>query len=225
MRVAGRRRRRGHGDSGATAVEFAIVVPVLLLLVIGMLEFAFVMRDYLSVSSATRVGSRVASTGASAGPGTCPGAPIVCVPAKVPALAQNAADAIQQAGLGMPQDYIDYILVYDSNDKGYPGSAGNATMPARDECGNSTYPNCVAFRWAPTINRFVYVTGAWDSSTIYACPPTASNPDGPDSVGVFMQATHPYLSRLFGATMTITNRALNQFEPLPINQCAGGEHQ
>lgn len=223
MRVMGR--RRGRRDRGATAVEFSIVVPVLLLLIIGMLEFAFVMRDYLSVSSATRTGVRVASTGASAGPGTCPGPPIVCVPAGVPKLAQAAADAIQQAGLGMPQEYIDYILVYDSNDKGFPGSAGNTTMPSMTQCGVSPYENCVAFRWAPTISRFVYVGGSWDSTTIYACPPSAGNPDGPDAVGVFMRATHPYLSRLFGATMTITNRAVMQFEPLPVNQCAPGKHQ
>ncbi len=110
-------------------MEFAIVVPVLFLLVIGMLEFAFVMRDYLAVSSSTRVGARIAATGANAGQGTCPGLPIICVPGNVPALAQDAADAIQQAGTAMPQDSIDYILVYKSNDKGYPGSAGNTTMP------------------------------------------------------------------------------------------------
>ena len=85
-------------------MEFAIVVPVLFLLVIGMLEFAFVMRDYLAVSSSTRVGARIAATGANAGQGTCPGLPIICVPGNVPALAQDAADAIQQAGTAMPQD-------------------------------------------------------------------------------------------------------------------------
>jgi Flp pilus assembly protein TadG len=75
--LIGRPRRRGRGDGGATAVEFAIVVPVLFLLVIGMLEFAFVMRDYLAVSSSTRVGARIAATGANAGQGTCPGLPII----------------------------------------------------------------------------------------------------------------------------------------------------
>ena len=228
MRLAPRR-RRGRSDSGVTAVEFAIVVPVLLLLILGMLEFAFVMRDYLSVRSATSVGARTASTGASAGPGTCPGLP-VCSPANpstydYPALAQGAADAIQQAGSAMPQDYVDYLLVYESNDKGYPGAAGNTTMPTMAQCGTSPYVNCVAFKWAKAIDRFVYVGGTWNSSTIYACPPSASNVNGPDAVGVFMHATHPYLSGLFGKTLSITEKTVLQFEPLPINQCAGGQHQ
>lgn len=223
MRVADRR-RRGRGDSGVTAVEFAIAVPILLVLIIGMLEFAFVMRDYLSVSSSARVGVRVAATGASAGQNPCPGGAFDCSAADVPRLAQLAADAIQQDGTGMPQDYIKYILVYKANDKGFPGSSGNTTMPSFDGC-QAAGMNCIAFRWAPSINRFVRVGGSWDSSTIYACPPTSSNVDGPDSVGVFMRAEHPYLSRLFGSSLSITNRAVMQFEPLPVNQCASGQHQ
>jgi len=222
MRLAPRR-RRGRGDSGVTAVEFAIVIPVLLVLVIGMLEFAFVMRDYLSVGSATRTGVRVASTGAGAGPGTCPGLPIVCVPASVPALAQNAADAIQQAGSAMPQDYVDYIMVYEANANGYPAGTANdttrLTMPSQTEC--ASIGDCVTFRWAKSIDRYVYVSGTWDSSTIYACAPQSPSDPGPDSVGVYMHATHPYLSRLFGATLTITNRAIMQFEPLAQKVCNG----
>ncbi len=219
MRVAGRRRRR-RGDSGATAVEFAIVVPVLLLLVIGMLEFAFVMRDYLSVSSATRTGARIASTGAGAGPGTCPGAPVTCVTSAVPALAQDAVDAIQQSGSAMPQNYVDYVLVYKSNDKGYPGSAGNTTMPSYAQCGVGAYTNCVGFRWAKSAGRFVYAgQGSWNSQSIYACAPSTVTDPGPDSVGVYMHATHPYLSGMFGTTLGISNRAIMQFEPLAQKVC------
>ncbi len=222
MRMAG---RRGRGDTGASAVEFAIVLPVLLLLTIGMLEFAFVMRDNLSVASATRVGARTASTGANAGPGTCPGPPITCVPAAVPALAQNAADAIQQSGSAMPQDFVDYILVYKANNKGFPGPSGSTTMPSMAGCGTGVYTDCVAFRWAKIANRFVYVGGSWDSTTINACSAQAPGDPGPDSVGVYMHATHPYFTKLFGANLGIDNRAVLRFEPLPINECAPGRHQ
>ncbi len=40
-----------------------------------------------------------------------------------------------------------------------------------------------------------------------------------------MQATHPYLSKFFGQTITLSNRSVMQFEPLAINQCASGQHQ
>lgn len=217
--------RRGRGDDGASAVEFALVLPALLLLVLGMLEFAFVMRDYLSVASATRTGARAASTGASAGPGTCPGPPITCVPSAVPALAQRAADSIQQAGSAMPQDAIDYILVYKANNKGFPGPANSTTIPSLTACGTGVYTDCVAFRWASVANRFVYVSGSWDSSTINACAAQNVGDPGPDSVGVYMHATHPYFSKMFGATMGIDNKAVLRFEPLPVNECAPGRHQ
>jgi hypothetical protein len=208
-----RRGRSAHGDSGVAAVEFAIVVPVLLLLVVGMLEFSFVMRDYLSVASSVRVGARMASTSEGIKQGTCPGLPVICSPSNTPALAQYAADAIQQAGIAMPQDLIQYIAVYKANANGYPGTA--TSMPA-DSAGCVALGNCVVYRWSKSLDRFVYDGGTWTSASINACLPT------PDSVGVFMRANHPYLTKMFGSTMSITDRAVMRLEPLPANTCAPG---
>jgi hypothetical protein len=215
MLIGRPRRRRGRGEDGAAAVEFAIVVPVLLLLVIGMLEFAFVMRDYLSVSSSVRVGVRIAATGAGAGPGTCPGLPVICTPGNTPALAQAAADAIQQAGTAMPQDFIQYVWVYQANTDGFPGSA--TTQAQADAAGCATVANCVVFKWNKTLNRFLYDGGTWVSSTINAC----LNSPNAQSVGVFMRANHPYLSRLFGSSISLTDRAVMKFEPLATRECNG----
>ncbi len=182
-----------------------------------MLEFAFVMRDYLSVASSVRVGARIAATGAGSGPGVCPGLPVICSPGNTPALAQNAADAVQQAGTAMPQDLIQYIWVYKANSSGFPGTA--TTLGAADAAGCATIGNCVVYRWSKPLDRFIYDGGTWVSSTINACLPT------PDAVGVLMRANHPYLSKLFGSTLTLTDRAVMRFEPLPANQCAAGAHQ
>ena len=37
-----------------------------------------------------------------------------------------------------------------------------------------------------------------------------------------MSASHPYLTKLFGSTITLTDRAVMRFEPLPANQCGLG---
>ena len=50
-------------DSGATALEFAIVVPVLLLLLFGMIEFGFVFQTQLALTHAAREGARMAAVG------------------------------------------------------------------------------------------------------------------------------------------------------------------
>jgi Flp pilus assembly protein TadG len=53
-----------HGEQtecGATLVEMAIVLPVLLLLIFGLIEMGVAFKSYLTVSSAVRDGARVAA--------------------------------------------------------------------------------------------------------------------------------------------------------------------
>ena len=127
----GRTRRRG--ERGAVAVEAALVTPILFLFVLGIIEMSLLMRDTVAVSSAVRVGGRVASVSAGAGPGVCQASadPPPCSPVTTPALAQAAADAIQRAGSAMPKDQIDYILVYRANSGGYPMPNGNTGRSRR----------------------------------------------------------------------------------------------
>ncbi|MFN2298137.1 MAG: TadE/TadG family type IV pilus assembly protein, partial [Anaerolineales bacterium] len=55
---AGRRRTRGQ-----TMVEFALVLPALLLLIFGIIEFARIFYSWLIVTNAARTGERYAVTG------------------------------------------------------------------------------------------------------------------------------------------------------------------
>ena len=48
-------------ERGATLVEMAIVLPVLLLMVIGLMEMGIAFKSYLTVSAAVRDGGRVAA--------------------------------------------------------------------------------------------------------------------------------------------------------------------
>ena len=56
-----RRRLVRRNDHGATIVEFAIVMPLLLLLMIGILEVGVAFYDYLTIERATLEGVRTAS--------------------------------------------------------------------------------------------------------------------------------------------------------------------
>ena len=217
--VRTRTRRR---ESGAVAVEAALVTPLLCLLVFGMIEFAFVMRDYASVSNSVRTGARIASTGADAGPGTCETGPTAppCTSTSSPALAQEAADAIQRSGSAMPNDSINYMLVYRANPAGYPGVTGNTTMPA--DC--SSTPNCVKFIWRADVDAFRYSGGTWDSKSISACfPGSVTYPM--ERVGVYLDASHKMLTGLFGSAFTLADRAVLDFEPLATQSCGANQHQ
>ena len=62
-RIAARRTRAGHGQRGAVAVETVLVLPILLLLVFGIIEFGFVFNAQMSLTQAVREGVRVGAIG------------------------------------------------------------------------------------------------------------------------------------------------------------------
>ena len=61
MNVFKRLRKNRKGQS---MVEFALVLPILLLLLLGIMEFGFLFHEYLVVTHAAREGARDAALGA-----------------------------------------------------------------------------------------------------------------------------------------------------------------
>ena len=59
-RTKGARHTRRERSRGAALVEFALVAPLLLLLLFGVIEFGFVFNDYQSVRQGVRDATRVA---------------------------------------------------------------------------------------------------------------------------------------------------------------------
>jgi len=53
-------RRLVGADSGAELIEFGLTLPLLLLVVLGMIEFGFVFQQYEVVTNAAREGARIA---------------------------------------------------------------------------------------------------------------------------------------------------------------------
>ena len=54
-------RRLRRSESGAETIEFALTLPLLLLVVLGIVEFGFVFQQYEVVTNAAREGARMAS--------------------------------------------------------------------------------------------------------------------------------------------------------------------
>jgi len=51
-------------ERGASAVEFAIILPVLIMLVFGIVQFGVAFNKYISLTHAAREGARLAAVGA-----------------------------------------------------------------------------------------------------------------------------------------------------------------
>jgi len=58
-----RRREGAPSEDGAVAVEFALIVPIMLMLVFGIVDFGWMINRDMLVDNASRDGARVASLG------------------------------------------------------------------------------------------------------------------------------------------------------------------
>jgi Flp pilus assembly protein TadG len=63
-------RSRSSREGGQAFVELALVLPVLLLLLLGVIQFGTIFRDYIALTDATRVGARQAAVSRSILPDT-----------------------------------------------------------------------------------------------------------------------------------------------------------
>ncbi len=55
--------RLRKSDHGASFIEFALVLPFLLALVIGIVEFGWIFNGYINITGAAREGARLAARG------------------------------------------------------------------------------------------------------------------------------------------------------------------
>jgi hypothetical protein len=60
MNFRSRLRRLVRSESGAELIEFSLTLPLLLLIVLGIIEFGFLFREYEVVTNAAREGARIA---------------------------------------------------------------------------------------------------------------------------------------------------------------------
>lgn len=52
-----------NNENGQTLVEFALILPILLLLVMGIIQFGMILSGQIAVTNAAREGARVAAVG------------------------------------------------------------------------------------------------------------------------------------------------------------------
>lgn len=107
------RRRRGvvfarRGDGGAVAVEAALITPLIVLLLFGIIEFGFVFKNHLAVTSSARAGARIASA----------------MP-RADGFAVRAAESVVREGAALERSNIKKVWVYRANSStGLPDSGG-----------------------------------------------------------------------------------------------------
>jgi Flp pilus assembly protein TadG len=169
----------------------AIILPVLMTIVLGIVEYSLAFKDSLSVTSATRAGARTAS----AQPRTT-------------TFASDTAAAVSRAITAIDSAAPEVLWIYRADVNGLPDN-GNFT---------GTCTVCVRYAWDTTLTPgpgWRLVNDGWLPSTHNACAGTAQ------AVGVYIRAEHQYLTRLFGTSVTLEDHTVMRLEPIPTSaQCA-----
>jgi Flp pilus assembly protein TadG len=180
-------------ERGAVLVETAIMLPVIILITFGMIEFSSAYQSSSTAASAARSAARTASA-----------------EAKLPGFATDAAAAAATALRLVPADEPVEMWVYRANAQGYPGADGNTDF-------NSCTTKCIKYTWVPSSRSFNTASpggDGWSASDQQACSPSQW-----DSVGVFVKLRHEFITRLFGATIDLTDHAVFRLEPAPTQLC------
>lgn len=92
------RRRSVTSESGQAAVEFALIVPVLLIFLLGIIEVGIAFSNYVTLTDAARVGARKAIVVRVGG----------ATPADATQAVRDAAGSLDQSHLGVTVDDPDW---------------------------------------------------------------------------------------------------------------------
>ena len=181
-------------------VEAALVLPVMILIVVGILEFGLLFTSYSTTTASTRSGARLSATAYSQ--------------AGLVASAQNLA--LEQIALataadlkvlnnGTPVGMAVYKVDPNSTD-----GAPYGGFPGANMSGGCT-SNCIKFAWNPATDTMTKTGGSWTNAD--ACGTEV------DSIGVFVQTQHDYITGFFGQTRLVNGHTVMRLEPLPADQC------
>ncbi len=209
-RVLGRSRRIGEREDGQSLVEFSMIITVVMLLLLGMLEFGFLFDHHLTLEYSTREGARVGSAlgngGGALGCGAGQSPNAATVDQQIIAAVQRV---ITSPGSAVVPSRVTEIRIYDANVNG-------------DITGSSS-------------NKWVYSAGAGpsvDGRNLDFIPQGATgwaaclrdNGSAPDSIGVSLKYSYELVTPLsavmgfFGSgtgptTIPISDRTIMALNP------------
>jgi Flp pilus assembly protein TadG len=190
-RFGGRRAARGAGERGTALVETAIILPLIILLVFGIVEFSSAFHDSSITADAARAGGRIASA-----------------QARNPDYATNAGEAVAAALKTLPANAPQQLWVYRANAQGFPGTETDFSS-----CG----AKCIEYTWNSSTQDWNYDTptgGGWDASLHQVC----NEPF--DEIGIYLTIRHDFVTRFFGASVDLDDHSVFRFEPTPSAVCA-----
>lgn len=219
-------RRRCQGDRGGALVETAILTPVFLLLVFGIIEFGVIYRDYLTVGDAVAGGARFGGiwgpetknlTFDGDGDPTTTGDEV-----QVPVNGDLATmKAVRENMVAVPIEWIERIVIFRAARPGSTSGSAVDQVPAACRYGAvpGNGPGCNVYDPRDAFLQLEGTIGTAEQN-YFRClggsePACGWDPDDRDNadsgidgdeieyLGVYIKVDRPYLTGIFGDTFTM----------------------
>jgi len=206
------RRRSGHRESGQSLVEFALLVPVLTIMLLGMLEFGTAFNHQLTLGYAVREGARIGADLVNGGgtlgcnSGQSPNA------ANVDGVIIEAIDRVLgSSGSPVPEAQIIKIRIFQAN------TTGGDTLGLDNDWVYSATPYTLPD--GTVVNFKPGGTQSWSAcNRSNVLGHTASfSPVQIDSIGVSISYTYKMVTPVIGANLAMTDVAVMQFNPTSVS--------
>jgi Flp pilus assembly protein TadG len=187
MARIGQRLTRARDARGAILVEAAFVLPLLIVLVLGIVEYSIAFNKSATVANASRAGARTASA----------------LPKDADyatKTADSVAAALTSLGSDAPQEMWVYKVATGTDDDPIGGSFGSCS-------------DCIGYTWNSAARTFNTASpmgsDPWTANEQNACVDSTH----PDRLGIYVKAEHEYLSGMFGTSRTLESRTVVRLEP------------
>lgn len=172
-------------------VEAAIVMPMLLLVLFGILEYGMMFRTSLTMSEATRAAARVA----------------VAKP-RLPGYHETAAAAASGSltAAGITDGQLGVLVIYRAD----PATGGLESGGATNADIEAFSVDCWHFDWDPVADEYKpRATPTWAHTQQFACGLEGET----DYLGVYLRGTHHFMTDFFKDEQVLTERTIYRLEP------------
>jgi len=165
-------------------------MPVLILVVFGIIEWSSAYHDSSVTADAARAGGRIASA-----------------ESLNPNYATDAASAVAAALQSLPSNEPQQMWVYKANANGYPGSETSFS---------SCDVNCIKYVWQSSSKSFNTASpqgNGWPATSQQVCVEPF------DEVGIYVQIQHNFITKMFGASVSLSDHSVYRLEPTSLASC------
>ena len=182
-------------------IETVLVLPFLITLMVGILEFGMAWRDSIAVSTALRQSARTAASQGASGSSD-----------------YYALQALNAGLAGLPSNAIRRIIVFNATTNASPDPTCLAmTAPG----GQSGARACNVY----DASALILSSAAFSTSATGSCPASAVDryycpltrvvlqSSGLDALGIYLELRHDFASRIFGSGLTIRDKFVVRLEP------------